>query len=292
MVLGHESSGVVVETGLSVESLTIGDRVALEPGQPCRRCVRCREGRYNLCFEMKFAATPPVNGTLTKFYALPEDFCYKLPKHVSLSAGALVEPLSVSVHVVKLAEIKPGSAVVVFGAGAIGLLCCAVARAYGARKIVCVDRNPTRLAFAREYAATHVLLARPEPPEETAARLNEEGQLGRGADCVIDATGAESCIQASICVLRAGGVYVQAGLGSPKVTFPIGVVCDKELVVKGSFRYGPGDYQLAIDLLADKRVDVEPLITERFTFEESERAFENVAAARGIKTLIEGIGSN
>lgn len=238
---------------------------------------------------MKFAATPPVNGTLTKYYALPEDFCYKLPDHVSLEAGALVEPLSVSVHVVKLAEIKPASSVVVFGAGAIGLLCCAVARAFGAQKIVCVDLNESRLAFAREFAATHTVLSRKESPEDTAARLIEECELGRGADCVIDATGAEPCIQASIGVARAGGVYVQAGLGTPKVTFPIGVVCDKELVVKGSFRYGPGDYQLAIDLLADQRVDVEKLITGKFTFEESERAFENVAAARGIKTLIEGV---
>lgn len=238
---------------------------------------------------MKFAATPPVDGTLTKYYALPDDFCYKLPDHVCLEAGALIEPLSVSVHVVKLAEVKPGSTVVVFGAGAIGLLCCTVARAFGARKIVCVDLNPTRLAFAREYAATHTIPSRQEPAEDTAARLNEECQLGHAADCVIDATGAETCIQASICVLRAGGTYVQAGLGSPKITFPIGVVCNKELVVKGSFRYGPGDYQLAVELLADGRVDVERLITGRFRFEESEKAFESVAAARGIKTLIEGV---
>lgn len=86
-------------------------------------------------------------------------------------------------------------------------------------------------------------------------------------------------------------MYAQAGLGSPKVTFPIGMVCNKELVVKGLFRYGAGDYQLAINLLADKRVNVEQLITGKFKFEEGERAFENVAAVQGIKTIIEGINS-
>lgn len=289
MVLGHESSGVVAAVGDEVRSVAFGDRVALEPGRPCRQCVRCREGRYNLCFGMKFAATPPVNGTLTKYYALPEDFCYKLPDHISLEAGALVEPLGVSVHIVRQAEIKPSSNVVVFGAGAIGLLCCAVARAFGAEKIICIDLNPDRLTFAQSYAATHVALSRHEPPEDMAARLIEDCQLGPGADCVIDATGAEPCVQTAIHVLRAGGIYVQAGMGRPKITFPIGVLCSKELVAKGSFRYGPGDYQLAINLLANRRISVDQLITGKVKFEESERAFEEVSAAQGIKTLIEGV---
>src|ERR1700753_142174 len=101
MVLGHESAGIVHSVGSAVKSLKPGDPVAMEPGIPCRRCVRCREGRYNLCPDMAFAATPPFDGTLAKFYRLPEDFCYKLPSHVSLEEGALVEPLAVAVHITK-----------------------------------------------------------------------------------------------------------------------------------------------------------------------------------------------
>jgi D-xylulose reductase len=132
MVLGHESSGTVTQVGDAVKSVKVGDRVALEPGTPCRRCTPCLSGHYNLCDEMKFAATPPYDGTLTGFWASPEDFCYKLPDHVTLQEGALVEPLAVAVHIVKQAEIKPGQTVVVMGAGPVGLLCCAVAKAYGA----------------------------------------------------------------------------------------------------------------------------------------------------------------
>ena len=79
MVLGHESSGIIAEVGDKVKSVKVGDRVAMEPGIPCRRCVRCKEGKYNLCVDMAFAATPPYDGTLAKYYILPEDFCYKLP---------------------------------------------------------------------------------------------------------------------------------------------------------------------------------------------------------------------
>jgi D-xylulose reductase len=237
MVLGHESAGIVTQVGSSVSSLKPGDRVAMEPGIPCRRCVRCRDGHYNLCFEMAFAATPPIHGTLTKYFKLPEDFCYVLPEHVSLEEGALVEPLSVAVHVVRQAGIAPGQEVVIWGAGPVGLLCCAVAKAFGASKIVSVDINAERLAFAKQYAATHTFVAQRESASDSAARLIKECGLGVGADAAIDATGAEPCIQTAIHALRTGGNYVQAGMGKSEITWPIGAMCAKELNVKGSFRF-------------------------------------------------------
>lgn len=205
MVLGHESSGVIEEVGSAVKTLKVGDRVAMEPGIPCRRCIRCREGKYNLCLEMVFAATPPYDGTLAKYYVLPEDFCYKLPDNVPLEYGALVEPLSVGVHITRQADIKPGESVVVFGCGPVGLLCMAVAKGFGASKIVAVDINEDRLAFAQQYAATHTFRAQRESPQDSAKRLIEECGLGLGADAVIDASGAEVCIQTGIFAARIGG---------------------------------------------------------------------------------------
>lgn len=289
MVLGHESSGIVAEVGENVKSVKVGDRVAMEPGIPCRRCVRCKEGYYNLCPDMAFAATPPYDGTLARYYTLPEDFCYKLPEKVSLEEGALMEPLSVGVHIVKQAEMKPGSNVVVFGAGPVGLLCMAVARAFGALKVVAVDLNEERLNFAAKYAATHTVVSQRESAEDSAARINKAADLGPGADVVIDASGAEPAIQASIHVLRTGGTYVQGGMGKSDITFPIGAMCSKELNVKGSFRYKSGDYQLAGDLIASGRVSVKELITGKVKFTEAEKAFGEVKAAKGIKTLIEGV---
>ncbi|GMF08532.1 unnamed protein product [Ambrosiozyma monospora] len=98
MVLGHESSGVIVEVGSAVKTLKVGDQVACEPGIPSRYSYEYKSGDYNLCPEMAFAATPPYDGTLCRYYLLPEDFCVKLPSNVSLEEGALVEPLSVGVH--------------------------------------------------------------------------------------------------------------------------------------------------------------------------------------------------
>jgi D-xylulose reductase len=288
MVLGHESAGIVHAIGDAVGTLKVGDRVALEPGIPCRRCVRCKEGQYNLCVDMRFAATPPYDGTLAKYYRLPEDFCYKLPDSVSLEEGALVEPLAVGVHITRQGNIKPGNSVVVFGAGPVGLLCMAVAKAFGASKIVSVDINEDRLQFARKYAATHLFRSARVSAEENAANLIKECELGLGADVIIDASGAEPCIQTAIHALRVGGTYVQGGMGKDEITWPIAAMCSKELTVKGSFRYSQGDYELAVKLLETKQVQVQELITGTVEFEDAEKAFESVKKAEGIKTLIKG----
>ncbi|KAH0105152.1 GroES-like protein, partial [Aureobasidium melanogenum] len=288
MVLGHESAGIVEEVGDKVTTLKKGDRVTMEPGVPCRRCPRCREGKYNLCVDMAFAATPPYDGTLAKYYRLPEDFCYKVADHVPLEEAALVEPLSVGVHITKQADIKPGQSVVVFGAGPVGLLCMAVAKSFGATKIVAVDINEERLEFAQKYAATHVFRSQRVSAQENAKLLTDECDLGLGADAIIDATGAEPCIQTAIQALRTGGTYVQGGMGKPDINWPIMAMCAKELNVKGSFRYGPGDYQLAVDLITSGSLSVKELITGRVKFEDAEQAFKDVHAAKGIKMIIEG----
>ena len=296
MVLGHESSGLVVRTGSAVTTLSPGDRVALEPGIPCRLCPPCKSGHYNLCPLMRFAATPPYDGTLAKYYVLPSDFCVKLPDNVTLDEGALIEPLAVAVHVViKQAKIKPGATVVVFGAGPVGLLCCAVARAMHARVVVAVDINPARLIFAEGYAATRVFnpITDGNPVDRTPAgnakKIKDILGLPNGVDVAIDASGAQPSIAAAIHVLRTGGTFVQAGMGREEITFPIVEMCCKELTVKGSFRYGVGDYKLAVELVAQGKVSVKELVTGRVPFERAEEAFKIVKEGKGIKVLIDGV---
>lgn len=288
MVLGHESSGTVVETGDAVKTLQKGDRVAMEPGIPCRRCPRCKEGKYNLCPEMAFAATPPIDGTLAKYYVLPEDFCYKLPDHVSLQQGAITEPLAVAVHILKQSLLKQGDNVVVFGAGPVGLLCCAVAKALGASKVVSVDIQKVRLDFAKKHYATSTFEPSKVSAAENANRLKQESDVPQGFDVAVDASGAEPSVQTAMNALRVGGSYVQGGMGRDEITFPILAACTKELKVSGSFRYGPGDYKLAVELISTGKVDVNPLITGTVAFEDAEKAFDDVKAGRGIKTLIKG----
>ncbi|KAM0485226.1 hypothetical protein ACHAPX_001210 [Trichoderma viride] len=288
MVLGHESAGTIVEVGSAVKHLKAGDRVALEPGYPCRRCTFCRAGKYNLCPDMVFAATPPYHGTLTGLWAAPADFCYKLPENVSLQEGALIEPLAVAVHIVKQAQILPGQSVVVMGAGPVGLLCAAVAKSYGASKVVSVDIVQSKLDFAKSFCSTHTYVSQRISPEENAKAIKELADLPIGADAVIDASGAEPSIQAGVNVVRVGGTYVQGGMGKPDITFPILAMCIKEVTVRGSFRYGAGDYELAIELVRSGRVDVKKLISSVVGFKQAEEAFQKVKTGQVIKILIAG----
>jgi D-xylulose reductase len=221
IVLGHESSGTVVEVGAKVTNLQVGDRVAIEPGVPCRRCDYCRAGSYNLCNDTIFAATPPWDGTLAKYYTVASDYCYKIPDAMTMEEAALVEPVAVAVQICKVAALRANQTVVVFGAGPIGVLAQAVAKAAGAKKVIAVDISPSRLAFARRYAADGTFVPpRAEPgvdsvahAEAVARMIKEEFGLGEGADVVLECTGAEPCIQAGVNVAVKGGTYVQAGMG-------------------------------------------------------------------------------
>ncbi|KAI9574718.1 xylitol dehydrogenase [Boletus coccyginus] len=309
MVLGHESSGVIATVGSSVTHLKPGDRVAIEPGATCRKCDACKEGRYQLCPDIKFAATPPYDGTLCRYYAVPSDLAYPLPSHLTLEDGAMMEPLSVAVHAVsKLGGLRSSQSIAVFGCGPVGILCMAVAKALGASRIIAVDIVPTRLEFAKSYAATDVY--RPPPVTEnenriayskrSAAMLKQQlGIAERGptaVDLVVDASGAEVSIQTGIHIVKSGGTHVQVGMGPSDITIDMSVVLVKELVVKGSFRYGPGDYPLAIALVAQGKIDLKPLVSHRFPFESSPLAFQTTRNGKSddgkgvIKAIISGPG--
>jgi D-xylulose reductase len=243
---------------------------------------------------MEFASTPPYDGTLCKYYLIPEDFCYKLPEHVSLEEGALMEPMAVAVHIVRQAGVRPGDKVVVFGAGPVGCVCAGVAGAYGAATVVVVDIQEKRAKFAGEWVKSAkkvgvFIPGKGASVEESAKRLIEENELGEGADVSIDASGAEASVTTGIEVLRRGGTYVQGGMGKPVINFPILKVGAKEITVKGSFRYAEGDYKVAVELVGQGKIDVKGLITGKVAFEEAEKAFGSVRRGEGIKMLIEGV---
>ena len=290
--MGHEASGTVYSVGPSVSALTPGDRVALEPGFPCRRCARCKEGRYNLCKDMTFAASPPdAHGTLCKYFKLPEDYCFKLPESVSLEEGVLVEPASVAVHMARLVDVRVGQSVVVFGSGTVGLLCGAVAKAFGASKVVLVDILERKLEFAKGFVkgCGTFLPDSKVSAEENAARLIKEHALEDGADVVMEASGAEPSVQTGIHVLRVGGSYVQGGLGRNIINFPIVVMSEKELTMKGCFRYSSGDFKLALSLISEGKLAVKELITKKVVFGQAVEAWETTRKGEGIKTLIRGV---
>lgn len=300
MVLGHELSGVVVEVGPKVSALKVGDRVAVEPGVPCRYCSLCRDGKYNHCEDMVFAATPPWDGTLAKYYNVAYDYCYKIPDHMDMEEAAMVEPVSVAVQICKRAQLKGTDSVVVFGCGPIGLLCQAVAKAFGCQKVIGCDISDGRLQFASTYGADKVykmpMRKENEDPEAFAKRVSKDiktqcGLSAEGADVILEASGAEPCIQTGVFLARPEGRFVQAGMGREFVSFPVTEALVKQLSWTGSIRYSAGVYPTAVELVASGKVDVKRLITNRFKFSEAEKAFELVKEGRTdvIKVIIEGV---
>ncbi|KAJ4292747.1 hypothetical protein N0V90_009410 [Kalmusia sp. IMI 367209] len=292
ITMGHEASGIIAAVGKDVTSVTVGDHVAIEPGVPCRYCRPCKSGTYHLCKNMRFAADPgpPVShGTLSKYYKIAEDFVYKVPETISLEETVLVEPTSVAVHAVKLGDVKPGETVVVMGSGTIGLLCASVAKVFGAHRVLLVDILDGKLQFARDFVKCETF--KPDTsasPEQNAASLVASVGLEE-VDTVIEASGAPSSIATGIHILRGGGKYVQTGLGRPKVEFPITVMSEKELMVRGCFRYSSGDYELAVSLLTKGLIDVKPLISSTTRFEDATVAWEKTAKGEGVKNLIRGV---
>ncbi|KAJ6006784.1 hypothetical protein N7451_004728 [Penicillium sp. IBT 35674x] len=307
LILGHEASGIVHDVGPEVLNLQPGDPVAIEPGAPCRLCSRCKLGKYNLCPLMKFAAFPPFHGTLTKYYKIPADCCYKIPPSVGISFGldeaVLIEPLAVAVHSIRQVCVQPGDKVVVFGAGTIGLLCAAVAREFGASTIMSVDISRDKLDFAHSFVPNGRLSFSTAIPNQSLSS-EENAQCLRGMhrnshftesdvpgfDVAIEGTGVEACIQMAIHSLRVGGSFVQTGVGKKNVVFPIATVSENEINVKGCYRYGAGDFKMALELAFTRKIELKPLITKIVDFENVDEAWEITARGDGIKTLIRGVG--
>ncbi|XP_078050501.1 sorbitol dehydrogenase [Augochlora pura] len=287
MIIGHESAGVVAKLGKGVTHLKVGDRVAIEPGVPCRICKFCKEGRYNLCKEMVFCATPPVHGSLRRYYKHAADFCFKLPDHVSLEEGALMEPLSVGVHACKRANIGIDSSVLILGAGPIGLVSLLAAKAMGASKIIIVDLVEERLNVAKKLGANETLVISREKYNETETIKKIHDLLGEEPDKTIDATGAQSMIRLAILATRSGGVAVLVGMGAPEVQVPLINALCREVDIRGVFRYA-NDYGDALNLLASKKIDVKPLITHNYKIEDTVAAFDTAKSGKTdvIKVMI------
>jgi len=274
LVLGHEVSGRIVAAGPDVDPGRVGARVAIEPGAACGRCAQCTAGRYNLCPDMQFFATPPVDGALGEYVLVRADLAFDVPDRVSDDAAALLEPLSVGIWANSKAAVTLGSSVLVAGAGPIGLVTAQVARARGATTIVVSDIAPHRLAAAERSGATAVLPAADVPG------------AGQDFDAFIDCSGAPQAITAGIRALRPAGRAVLVGMGPDELVLPFAVLQQREITVTGTFRYA-GTWPAAIALAASGAVDLDALVTDRFPLARAEQALRSVTRAGTIKPNIE-----
>lgn len=269
-VLGHESGGVVVEAGKNVTHLKAGDKVALEPGKTCGHCEFCRSGRYNLCPDVVFFATPPVQGVFQEYVAHEADLCFKLPENVGTLEGALIEPLAVGFHAARQGDAHFGQTAVVTGAGCIGLTTMMSLKALGVSEVYVVDIMQKRLDKAGELGATAVINSSECDAVAEVMRLTN----GRGVDLVLDASGAEVCVNMGIDMLVKGGRLVLMGYSrSGKMNLNTSLICDKELSINSVFRYRH-IYPLAIQAVAEGKIDLRGIVTDCFTLDQAQEAMD------------------
>ena len=269
-VLGHEPGGTVVEVGSAVKHLKVGDRVALEPGKTCGHCEFCRQGKYNLCPDVVFFATPPVDGVFQEYVAHEAALCFKLPDSVSTLEGALIEPLAVGFHAANQGGAHAGQTAVVMGAGCIGLVSMMALKAEGVSHVYVVDVMQKRLDKALELGADGVINGKDEDAVEAVRRLTE----GTGCDLVIETAGTEITTRQAIHMTKKRANLVLVGYSKTgEMTLPMSLVLDKELTFKTVFRYRH-IYPMAIDAVAAGKVNLKGIVTNIFDFDDIQNAMD------------------
>ncbi|KAK4556230.1 hypothetical protein LTR86_006927 [Recurvomyces mirabilis] len=290
LVLGHEAAGEVVAVGSDVKDLKVGDRVAIEPQRPCSECKQCTTGLYNLCSNMKFSgsasADPPVQGSLQELYCHAAEYAHPLPDSVSWTEGAIVEPLAVAVHAVKRSELQADNSVLVLGAGAIGLLCAAVARSKGVKNIEMVDVDPARLEFAKAQGLADTIFTIPLRPNEGEEKVEFCIRMAKDIisqnkerlfETIIECTGVETCVNIGIHAAAPRGRVVLVGMGSPMQSIRVGSAAVREVDLISVWRYA-STFGTAIDLIASGKVAVKPLVTHIFQLKQAAEALDVVVA--------------
>jgi L-iditol 2-dehydrogenase len=275
LILGHELSGRIVAVGTDVPESRIGERVAIEPQKPCRRCRECRGGHYNLCPNMEFYATPPIDGAFARYCVIRNEFAHQLPESISDEAAALLEPLSVAITTMRKARIVPGSSILIAGAGPIGIICAQAARAFGAAKIIISDLVPERRERALKYGATQVI----DPREVDIAKA------GLDVNAFVDASGAPPAVLSGIRAVRPGGAAVLVGLGSTEMVLPVEHIQNYEITVTGVFRY-TDTWPAAIHLVSSGLVELDSLVTGRFDLDHAAEALESDLNPDSLKSVV------
>lgn len=273
LILGHELSGRITAVGTDVSPARIGQRVAVEPQRPCRICSQCKAGRYNLCPDIEFFATPPIDGAFCEYVAIQSDFAHGIPDGVSDEAAALIEPLSVGIWACKRAQVGVGSRVLIAGAGPIGVIIAQTARAFGASTVYITDVAADRRDFALAHGADIAL----DPLVDSVEGLE--------VDAFIDASGVAAAVRSGIKAVRPGGHVILVGMGGDTVELPVSWIQNREIWLSGVFRYA-NTWPLGIELVESGRVDLDILVTGRYPLSRAEEALNSGKLAGQMKAIV------
>ncbi|UCG83549.1 MAG: alcohol dehydrogenase catalytic domain-containing protein [Dehalococcoidia bacterium] len=279
--IGHEFSGDIVKVGPNVTSLKVGDRVAVEPHHSCGECYWCRQGaEIGLCEEF-YLGIERYQGAFRTHVKAREYQVHKLPDNMSYEQAALIEPTTISLHAVKLSEMKEGDTVAVLGLGPIGQLVARVARALGAGQVYATEASRSRIELARGVVDEVIDINATDPVD----RIMELTQ-GRGADVVFECAGSIATAQQSLALVRKGGTIVAVSICFDWVDIPFSSIVLKGLTLKGFVCWSVGDYESAMKLIGDGKIDVDPLLTCRMPLADINEAFEQAMRGEGGTILI------
>ncbi len=276
MILGHEMSGVVAGLGKNVANFKVGDRVIVEPGTPCYHCDYCKTGRYNLCPDIVFYATPPVDGALAEYVVHDSSLVFKIPESLSYDMATLAEPQAVGVAAIRRAGLKMDEKVIIYGAGIIGLCTMFAAQAAGAQSVTLVDVRQDRLDMAKRLGADRVVNAKNEQAPEGAY------------DLAFECSGVPASLADAGRTVKIGGRIVLIGLGgetfisAPIVNF---IINEQNLITV--FRYANA-HPSALNIVEKGSDKLSALITHRYTLDETEKAINTARYdPTAIKVIIE-----
>lgn len=280
LIMGHEASGEIVDTGSLVDDWKEGDRVTFDSTISCGQCAFCRSGQVNLCDDRRVVGVAPAeyrqHGAFAEYITLPARILYRLPDGLTYEQAAMVEPVSIAIHAVQRVKIAPTDTVVVVGSGMIGLLVIQALRWAGAARIVAVDLEAKRLALARELGATDTLQSNQCDVAAEVARLTG----GRGADVAFEVVGIDPTVQLALACLRRGGSAVLVGNLAPKIDFPLQSFVTRELAIHGTCG-SAGEYPLCLDLIARGVIRVDPMISAVSPLADGLEWFPKLSAKNG-----------
>lgn len=284
VVQGHEVAGVAAEVGAAVKGIREGDRVVFMPQVTCGECYPCRHGMYHICDDLKVMGFQ-TSGAAQEYFAVKAEMVLKLPEHLSLDEAAMVEPVSVAVHALSRAGDVAGKKVVVLGAGTIGNLVAQVARAEGASQVMITDISEYKLDKARQCGIELTINTAQE--DLGAAILQHFGP--DKADLILECVGVQPTITQAVSNARKGSTIIVVGVFGKKPEVDLGLVQDRELSLVGTLMYQKRDYEKAIDLVAQGKLCLTPMITHRFSFKDYLNAYEAIEASGGeyMKVMIE-----
>jgi L-iditol 2-dehydrogenase len=277
-VLGHEFVATI-ESGPRA-----GERVAVDPSSPCGACAPCLEGMTHLCLNVRFAGHGTTDGALRSMMTWPGKLAHPIPDGISDAEGALLEPLGVALHALDLGHVEPGVSAGVFGCGPIGLLLVQALREAGASVVLATDRLLHRVEAAVELGAAHGILASDGEVEAAC----KKGFTGRGLDVAFEVAGENSAIDDALIATRPGGRVVLVGIpGDDRTSFTASIARRKGLTLLVCRRMQPTDLPRAIRLAESGQVQLDPLVTGRYAFDEWRAAFAALRDRRGLKVIVE-----